>query len=79
MWEASLSQESYTAAEAAEAMGISETTVRRLLKSGELYSDNPDARGGNPGARGTRIPKAAIIRYRVGPEPLEGLFGKTSE
>jgi excisionase family DNA binding protein len=72
MWEASLAQESYTAAEAAKAMGLSETTVRKLLKSGELYSDNP-------GTRGTRIPKAAIIRYRVGPHPLEGLFGKTSK
>jgi excisionase family DNA binding protein len=72
MWEASLTQETYTVAEAAEAMRLSKKTVRELLDSGELYSENP-------GARATRIPKAAIIRYMAGPGPLEGLFGKTSE
>jgi excisionase family DNA binding protein len=69
-WEASLAQETYTVGEAALALRISESTVRRLLDRGELYSENP-------GKRMIRIPKAAIIRYMVGPHPMEGLLGKT--
>ena len=70
MVEESLAQETYTVAEAAEAMRLSKKTVRELLDSRELYSENL-------GTRATRIPKAAIIRYMAGPGPLEGLFEKT--
>jgi hypothetical protein len=66
VWEASLTQDTYKVSEAAAAMKMGERKVRALLASGALYHENP-------GERGTVIPKEAIIRYMIGPPPLEKL------
>jgi excisionase family DNA binding protein len=63
-WERSLGQDTYTVGEAANAMKSSEGKVRKLMKSGELYSEKL-------GKRGAVIPKEAIIRYMTGPSPWE--------
>ena len=67
VWEASLTQDTYKVSEAAAAMKMGERKVRALLASGALYHENP-------GERGTVIPKEAIIRFMVGPPPLEDIF-----
>ena len=69
VWEASLSQETYTVREAAAAMKKGERAVRGLINSGELDSVNK-------GKRGTLIPKEAIIRYMIGPSPMEKMMDK---
>jgi excisionase family DNA binding protein len=72
MWEASLTQDTYTVPEAAKVMNMGERRVRRLLKSGDLYYENP-------GQRSTVIPKEAIIRCMVGPSPMEKIIERKTE
>lgn len=61
--EQSLSQDTYTVAEAAEAMRVGEKRVRSLMRSGELDYVQPTART-------IRIPKRAIVNY-LAPSPFK--------
>jgi excisionase family DNA binding protein len=59
-WERSLGKEAYTVAEVAEILDRSPRTVKRWIKSGELYAEST-------GDRKTVIPKRAIINFMVPP------------
>jgi excisionase family DNA binding protein len=56
------SRDTLTVARAAEALGVSERTVWRYLKSGRL----PGETVGEPGAQRTLIPAAAVEALRAG-------------
>ncbi len=72
VWEASLTQDTYTVPEAAKVMNMGKHSVGELVKSGALYHENP-------GERRTVIPKEAIVRYMVGPSPMERILERKSE
>ncbi len=63
--EQSLSQDTYTAAEAAEAMRVGEKRVRALMRKGESGYAQPTTRT-------IRIPRQAIVDY-LAPSPFENL------
>ena len=72
--ETSASTHTITVAEAAEALGVSERTVWRYLKSGRL----PGETTGEPGSQRTLIPRDAVealTTTRVGAD-AEALVGR---
>jgi hypothetical protein len=73
MWSASLSQETYTVAEARRVLRMGKDRMNNLLDSGDLYHEKAGRE------RGILIPKAAIIRYGIGPPPGEKLFERKGE
>jgi hypothetical protein len=77
MWQESLAQETYTILEAAKAMKMGKGRVSNLVKSGELYHESFAERG--IGERGVVIPRGAILRYMVGPHPMEGWLERLLE
>jgi excisionase family DNA binding protein len=62
------SRDTLTVARAAEALGVSERTVWRYLKSGRL----PGETVGEPGAQRTLIPAAAVEALRAGRSGADG-------
>lgn len=67
-WEQRLQQETYTVAEAAKVLRLSERKVRCFVNEGKIIAASTG------GKRGTIIPKQAIVDYLV-PSPFD-FFGE---